>query len=250
MGNTNKAWEEWGKSDPYFGVLSSDEYRKGRLSDEARGKFFQSGEDHVERILTTIRSHLDPAFQPGKSLDFGCGVGRLLLPLARISSVAVGIDISESMLAEARRNCELYNVSNIRLVQSDSELSRLDGGFNLIHSSIVFQHIPARRGEKLCAHLLERLQPGGVVALNFDYRSFSSRAVRGLVRLRYAWPLANRMRNLLKGLPANEPAMERNVYDLGNLVALCSSYGIDRLFLETSQHDGFAGVILYGQKRF
>lgn len=249
MGNTNKAWEKWGKSDPYYGVLSSDEYRGDRLSDEVRIKFFQSGEDHISRTLATIHGHLNSAFRAERSLDFGCGVGRLLLPLAKISGMAVGIDVSRAMLAEARKNCELRNVGNVELVESDDELSRLDGDFDLIHSSIVFQHIAARRGEKLCARLLERLRPGGVVALNFDYHCSSSAMVRGLVRMRYALPLANRFRNVLKGIPANEPPMERNIYDLGNLVALCSGHGIDNLFLQTTENAGFSGVILYGQKR-
>ena len=70
-------------------------------------------------ILSNIHKHLDPGFQPINALDFGCGVGRLVIPLAKISTSAVGIDVSESMLAEARKNCELNSVHNIDLVKSD-----------------------------------------------------------------------------------------------------------------------------------
>ena len=30
---TDLDWEEWGKHDPYFGVISSDQYRKNNLND-------------------------------------------------------------------------------------------------------------------------------------------------------------------------------------------------------------------------
>ena len=75
--------------------------------------------------------------------------------------------LSDAMIAEAARNCRERKLNNVSFVKSDDRLSRLEGMFDLIHSTIVFQHIAPRRVEILVRDLLERLGPGGVGALHF-----------------------------------------------------------------------------------
>ncbi len=89
--STDTDWDKWGETDPYFGVLSSDEYRAGNLSEEHRAKFFDSGSDYIDRMLATVREHLDSDFEPVSALDFGCGVGRLVIPLANVATTVVGM---------------------------------------------------------------------------------------------------------------------------------------------------------------
>ena len=51
-------------------------------------------------------------FQPqGRSLDLGCGTGRLSIHLAKNGHNCVGVDLSELMLAQARRNASDNGVS-------------------------------------------------------------------------------------------------------------------------------------------
>src|SRR5581483_7575810 len=47
----------------------------------------------------------------GRVLELGCGSGRLTIPLARAELDIVGIDISESMLAYARKKASAANVN-------------------------------------------------------------------------------------------------------------------------------------------
>ena len=105
INNSDRDWELFGKTDPYYAVLTAPEFH-GQLSAAARAKFFGLGEEHIETMLSIIRERLDPAFAPRHALDFGCGVGRLLIPLGRRCDEVTGVDISSSMLAEARRNCD------------------------------------------------------------------------------------------------------------------------------------------------
>ena len=173
--NTDKAWEKYGETDPYFGVLNLEKFRGKNLDLEVLQDFFVSGGENIDQILSNIHKHLDPEFQSINALDFGCGVGRLVIPLAKISKSAVGIDVSESMLAEARKNCELNSVRNIDLVKSDDTLSKLAGRkFNLIHSYIVFQHIATHRGEAILEKLLDYLEEGGIGVLHFNYTNIES----------------------------------------------------------------------------
>src|SRR5262245_52302229 len=99
-------WEKMGRKDPYFGVLTNDKFRSGQIDAAARAEFFASGERHVQTCFETIPRCFARPFAPRRTLDFGCGVGRLVIPFARRCGEVVGADVSPAMLAEARRNCE------------------------------------------------------------------------------------------------------------------------------------------------
>jgi len=66
-------------------VLTHEGYRdNGRLTGDARDKFFDTGKKYVNFVVETLRDHLDVSLESAKGLDFGCGVGRLTIPFARI----------------------------------------------------------------------------------------------------------------------------------------------------------------------
>src|SRR5690242_17394816 len=121
---SDKNWNQFANADPYFAVLSNEKFRKENLTDEALKEFFQTGQDYINLVLKTIRSHFDPLFQPTKTLDWGCGVGRLTLPLASISASVVAVDVSPYMLQEAEKNCVAKGVSNVKFVMGDDSLSK------------------------------------------------------------------------------------------------------------------------------
>src|SRR5258708_37829538 len=83
--STDVAWEEWGRRDPYFGVITDPKFRRGGLNEDAKREFFGDGETLVKYLFATIQRHIDPQFAPKNILDFGCGVGRLLVPFARLA---------------------------------------------------------------------------------------------------------------------------------------------------------------------
>ncbi|MGI9201714.1 MAG: class I SAM-dependent methyltransferase [Woeseiaceae bacterium] len=245
---TDRDWDKWGASDPYFGVLSADEYRSDNLDEQKLAKFFRSGSDYIGNVMTEIRSHLDASFEPKASLDFGCGVGRLVIPLAGISDSVTGVDVSDHMLEETRANCDQRGLENVSLVKSDDELSQLHGSFNLIHSCIVLQHIQTRRGMKIIESLLDHLAPGGVMAIQFYYRCDASRVVRFLVKLRYRFAIANIARNIVRGSRWNEPAMQLHTYDLDKVLDLLKAAGASSVYLNPFTFGEFQSVALYAQK--
>src|ERR1700678_3977041 len=107
--NTDLDWRTWGDTNPYFGVISHAKFLAENLTDDSLQDFFASGEHHIEHIYNVIRARIRPGFQPARVLDYGCGVGRLVVPLARRSEKAVGVDVSPGMLAEARENCRRFS---------------------------------------------------------------------------------------------------------------------------------------------
>lgn len=248
---TDKDWEIWGSKDPYFGVLSLEQFRQGSLSEADRAKFFESGDNHVDELLSTIRARFQPNFAPDRSLDFGCGVGRLLIPLARRSGSAVGVDVSRSMLAEAERNCVRMGATNVQLVESDDCLSKAGHAFDLVHSHIVFAHIDPKRGHAIIKALADRVVPGGFIAVQVLYVCHAARLTRALVRLRYKFRPANALRNILRGRPLSEPPMQLHVYDLPALLVMLRQSGFgDPLLITGELDETFGSVVIVAQRSF
>jgi SAM-dependent methyltransferase len=237
---TDRDWEQWGRQDPYFAVITHEKYRRRNLDPEALRAFFESGRGHVERVLGTCRERLDPDFAPRRALDFGCGTGRLLPALAASAGEVVGVDVSDAMLAEARRNCDARSLANVALFKSDDGLSQVPGRFDFIHCFIVFQHIPVARGIPLFARLLDRLEDGGIAAVQFTYAKRRSRR----------WRLPGWLDGLArKALGRRDPAMQMNPYPLGELVRLIQDAGAGAMHVEFTDHSGELGVFLYFRKQ-
>lgn len=223
--STDKDWEKWGSSDPYFGVLSADQFRGRTLGAKQMDEFFATGQAHVDGIMRLIHRHFDAEFRPGRSLDFGCGVGRILVPLAGCSGSAVGVDISPSMRAEAEKNCMERGIGNVSLVGSDDDVAQAEGEFDLVHSHIVFAHIPFKRGRRIISALAGKVSGGGYLAIQILSACNAPAAKRGLVRLAYRVPLANIARNIVRGRPALEPPMQLHDYHLPSILMDLSSAG-------------------------
>jgi len=245
--NTDQAWESFGKFDPYFGVISDPRFQSKNLNKEAREEFFRSGNVYTSQLVATIRQRVTADFRPKRSLDFGCGVGRILIPLARLSVEVVGVDVSKSMLAEALVNTTENGVNNVTLVESDDSLSRLNGSFDFIHSFIVFQHINPSRGEQVLNHLLKLLSPGGVASLHFTYGATQiPQKVISFMQRRV--PLARNVFNLLKRRSWAYPTMEMNSYSIPRLIDIFAKHGISTFYAETTNHGGYVGLQFFLHK--
>ena len=248
VNNSDKDWEKFGKTDPYFAVLTAPEFH-GRISGSERKQFFQSGEAHIQAVLSIIRQRLDPAFAPRRALDFGCGVGRLLLPLSRQCVDVTGVDISPSMLEEARRNCELAGALGVHLAQSDDSLSALNGSYDFVHTYIVLQHIPVQRGERLVEQLANQLSDGGVGVFHVPYTAGRTGLLRSLAYyLRLKVPTANWVVNALRGRAINSPLMQMNAYSVTRLLDILWRAGCQDVHVRFSDHAGARGVLLFARK--
>jgi SAM-dependent methyltransferase len=242
--STDTAWEEWGRRDPYFGVITDPKFRRAALTDQAKQDFFDSGRVHVEYVMQTVRRCIGPNFQPTTVLDFGCGVGRTLIPFAALAHEVVGVDVSPSMLQEARRNFDAHQLKNIRLLESDDALSSLTGVFDLIHSSIVFQHIPIQRGRILFRNLLAHVAPGGIGAFHFLYsNSHYYLDAHGIT------PSALRSPPVVTTPPSGDadPEIQMNPYNVNELLFLMHCRGVHQLHADFTDHGGELGLFVFFQ---
>lgn len=243
--DSDRDWERLGQADPYYAVLTDERYRLGHLTTENRATFFHSGRDHVERIFTIIREHVDPAFNPISALDFGCGVGRVLIPLAARCRDMTGIDVSESMLAEARRNCAQAGAEHVKLVLGDDALRNIPDTYDLIHCYIVLQHVPVRRGEGIIRELATRLTPGGVGVFHVTYSHVLSPLARLLYWARTHIPGAHSALNVALGRSPSSPMMQGNNYSVTRLLDMLYMLGCGDVHVRFSDHQGNRGVVLF-----
>jgi SAM-dependent methyltransferase len=238
--STDADWEKWGLRDPYYGVLTDPKFRNENLNEDSKKAFFESGEAQIGHVFAVVKAHLDSQFSPRRALDFGCGTGRVAIPLAKLAEEVTGLDVSPAMLEEARKNCVSLGATNVRLLKSDDDLSELTGKFDFIHSSIVFQHIPPNRGLRIFAQLFERLADGGVCAVHFTYGKTHQGKFRWWRRI-----LRAGKRALVPFVPGLDPVMEMNFYPLNELLRVIQQGAIPDLHLEFSDHGGYLGVLLY-----
>jgi SAM-dependent methyltransferase len=229
MGKTDQDWEHFAQTDPYYAVLTEKAYHRSNFDASARERFFETGRQHIDAVFDAVRRHLDAGFNPQWALDFGCGVGRLLVPLATACRFVTGIDVSVSMLREACANLEQRRLSNVALLKSGDSLPLLAGRFDFVHSYIVLQHIPVARGERIFASLVNAVREGGIGALHVTYLRVSSFLARLSYRARSAAPIVNGVANLRRGLPFGLPMMQMNEYNLNRHLQSLHDQGCRRI---------------------
>lgn len=249
MTNTDDAWVQWGERDPYFAVITDPKYRSSQLTEAAREEFFATGRWHARYVLDAVRRHVAAGFQPQRALDFGCGVGRVALPLAEQVAEVVGVDVSPAMLAEARRNADARGQGNLTWALSDDTLAAVEGTFDFVHSCITFQHIDVPRGRRLFQRLLDLLAPGGAGAIQITYAKSAHAGTFGQPPVREPEP-GTRLSAALRPLkpqppPDRDPDMQMNAYPLGELAFLLQSAGVRQFHAEFTDHGGELGVFLF-----
>jgi len=268
--STDQEWERWGARDPYFGVLTLPQFRSAALTAQDKDMFFVSGQHHVDYVMSACR-RFAADFVPLDVLDFGCGVGRLIVPFAACAQRVVGMDISPSMLAEARRNCDERGTPQVELVGSDDQLLQAPGLFDLVHSCIVLQHLELARGRELFRELVAKVRPGGMGALHVTYGWDIHDASYGLPPPLPApqalpppmpWePVKTQLRQWLRPAPAPapppqspvatvdaDPEMQMNYYNLSELMYLLNRAGVQQVWTDFTDHGGALGAFLFFRK--
>jgi SAM-dependent methyltransferase len=244
MLSTDKSWEKFGRDQPYFGVLADEKFTPEKIQHN-RDEFFASGQGAVSQILGRYEAHF-ANLRRERALDHGCGVGRLTFALARQFASVVALDVSPSMLAEAKANAGRFGVSNVTFDLADDRLSNADGTFDFVNSHMVLQHIRVRRGLRVASRLLGKVRPGGGFNLHFSTRTDGLRS-RSLWWASHHIPGVKFWQNVCAGRPWNAPAMQMNDYPLNRIVALLASRGIAEFLISTEKHAQFRTLSVTGK---
>lgn len=240
MRDTDRDWRAIADAYPYFGVFAHERFKKP--SPEDLKEFFATGENDIAAYLQTSRRIFGP-FEPKSALDFGCGVGRLLIPLAKLTGNATGVDIADGMLALARKHAD-EAAAPVTLTKSIPA----NQTFDWVISQIVLQHIPPQRGYPIIGDLWRAVAPNGLAALQIVtfrdnvqveemVRDFSVVSYDGARIVNYS------------GDEDQTPRMSMYDYELSRVLACMPMADGSPVYLEKTIHGTYHGFKIYVRKR-
>jgi SAM-dependent methyltransferase len=247
--NTDLDWKHFGDHNPFYGVLSHPEFSSGNLTAASIEQFYESGTEHVQTVLKRVEQLFDGQRRFRQIVDFGCGVGRLTLPFSGHAEEVIGIDVSEGMLAKARERCARIGVYNVRFLIGNDLLSGLPMRPDLIHSFIVFQHIPVARGMSIIQSLLDHLAPDGIGALHITFGMVASRPTEA-ERVR-----RNRRKRLVKRILDHlpnffmRPYMQMNDYRVDQILVKLHTAGATCVHIDLVEQAGHLAGFFYFRKK-
>lgn len=160
-----ETWHALGEEQPHWSVVTAEEFRPGRIG-ESLESFYASGEANVATLMRTLARNGIDASRLRRCMDFGCGVGRLTVALAKRFPEVVAVDVSASHLAVARESLSRFGIANASLhrLEAIADVAGLPA-VDLVYSVIVLQHNPPPVMHALFEGLLARVAPGGAAVI-------------------------------------------------------------------------------------
>lgn len=161
LDRTARAWDEAGRQAPHWSVLNQARFRPEEIGATVDA-FYATGAEDARLVEGLLLRH---GVAPGSLrhvLEFGCGVGRATLALARIFPWMTGCDISAPHLALAAAEARARVVDNLGWHQAGVTAPMPGGGWDGWISRGVLQHNPPPVMAYLLRWGFAGLQPGGI----------------------------------------------------------------------------------------
>ena len=153
-------WSGLGETAPEYSVLSSNEFDPafGLIDQE---EFYRTGYAEVQQICDILKRHGFLMDSLEEVVEFGCGLGRVTIPLAKKLKKVTAYDISSPHLGVARSNLDSQKIENVELKRF-STFDQSIVSCDLFYSRIVFQHNPPPLIRFLIKRALMSLKPLGI----------------------------------------------------------------------------------------
>src|SRR5262245_29065897 len=108
-----KTWQALGYTQPFWSVLSVDEYKMDRFGENA-DTYWKSGKGDVDRLNAWLKRNGIPAVSGNHSCcEYGCGTGRVTRWLADQFSRVIAFDISQPHIELAQSHMKRAGKSNV-----------------------------------------------------------------------------------------------------------------------------------------
>jgi SAM-dependent methyltransferase len=241
-------WERFAAREPYFAAVTDSRFLRANLTPEDERRFFASGESLVSWMLGVIDAGLAPQFAPMSTLEYGCGPGRLALPLAQRPGSVVAVDRSPVMLDLARAEARRRGLAHIEFHRPE-ELFAAARAFDLVVCYHVLQRLPRIEGLALLRRLIASIGADGVGVFQWCCRARGPLAVQASRWIRERVPAANWVANQLRGKPAGDPFIPTHVYDTGEMLAELDAAGLNPVLVAIERHDDVDYAIAFGHRR-
>lgn len=174
LGHIRTSWTHLGEEKPHFSVLSGDVFLPDRFEENADA-FWRTGEENVELIARSLARFGVNELSALTCNEYGCGVGRLTVALAKRFAHVHAYDISAAHLAIAQARAGEVGADNIDFHDTSEDFLGPLEPCDVYVSIIVLQHNPPPVIELLLRRALQSLRPGGLALFQLpiwiaDYR--------------------------------------------------------------------------------
>jgi ubiquinone/menaquinone biosynthesis C-methylase UbiE len=172
-------WNDLGQLDPMWAVMSDP----GKLGHQwSEDEFFATGKEEIDTLMQSVGERF-PALAHRRALDFGCGLGRLVRAFSRHFDEVTGVDISPSMIEQARSLNAGFPTCTWVLNGEDDLRVFPDGHFDFTHTNIVLQHMNPAFAKRYIAEFVRVTAPGGVIVFQLPDLRPSDLALRARVAI-------------------------------------------------------------------
>jgi SAM-dependent methyltransferase len=155
------AWSYLGITRPHFSVLTDRSFLPENIAENIE-KFWASGEAEAAQVERVLLRYGFTDLAKKTCLEYGCGVGRVTMGLARRFGRLDAYDISPGHLTQAELRGQADGATNIQYhLCSDNFLDELNP-CDLFYSRIVFQHNPPPIIHHLVSRALRSVRPNGI----------------------------------------------------------------------------------------
>jgi len=162
-------------SEIYWSILTTSTYRN-MLPEKIKSQFMKSGLNDVTRLRIICEKAGRDLSRCENYLEYGCGVGRMVVNLPETIREINCVDFSSAHLDEAKQNTITLNTKDrykFHLLNTLSDIRNLPRNQDIIHSFIVLQHNTPPIIERTVADLLALLSKGGLAVLHIPIASLS-----------------------------------------------------------------------------
>lgn len=242
----DKRWEAFAASEPYFAVFTDPKLLRANRTPGDEHDFFDSGELLADSMFYTIRHRVSANFAPESILEYGCGPGRLAIPLARRAGSVTAVDRSPAMLEAARHEAAKQSIVNVDFRLADGFFDKARK-FDFVNCYLVFQRMRPAKGLALFRDLLGCIGSGGIGAFQFLYRSTASPLVALTRRMREQVPLINGIANLARHKSFGEPLIPSYTYELDDVFRILDDAGFSAGHVAFERSEGLTSAIVYVQ---
>ena len=160
----------------YWNSCAQENARKHIAIDDWKSEeeFHQSGLRDLKKILN---GSADAIPAGARVLEIGCGIGRLLKPLAlaRRDLKIYGVDVSPEMILQGKKRLSDYpSITLFKVNGKDLALFENDF-FDFIFSYVTFQHIPRGYVQELFKEVNRVIKKNGIFTFQMQWMDNSER---------------------------------------------------------------------------
>lgn len=224
-------WNEWGKKDPLWGVLTWSDKKNNKWEPE---EFFKTGKNEIADLFKYLKLK-NIQVQKGHALDFGCGVGRLTQALASEFTHVAGVDIAPSMISSANAYNTQGDACRYYLNEKDNLELFKDDSFDFIYSNIVLQHMEPRYSIKYIGEFIRVLKLGGIAIFQIPSEKKNFKSMKKSIGSRIRRKLRSIIRGSTKQSIQKEPVMEMYGIKMKEVVSVVTANGAKVLDIADDQ---------------